>query len=66
MGKLPKIHSIGSVTSQLNKCEAANDTTNSHRSLELTAVLYDLTGEGLNLRLVLEFSWKQILLIPLN
>lgn len=66
MGNLLKTHSTGNVTSELNRCEAANDTMNSHQSLELIAVLYDLTGGDLNLGLVLKFSWKQILLIPLN
>lgn len=43
MENLPKTHSIGNVTSELNRCEAANDTMNSHQSLELIAALYDLT-----------------------
>lgn len=66
MGNLRKTHSAGNVISELNRCEAANDTMNSHQSWELIAVLYDLTGGDLNLGLVLKFSWKQILLIPLN
>lgn len=66
MGNLPKTYSIGNVTSELNRCEAANDTMNSHQTLELIAALYDLTDGDLNLGLVLKFSWKQILLIPLN
>lgn len=66
MGNLPKTYSIGNVTSELNRCEAANDTMDSHQTLELIAALYDLTDGDLNLGLVLKFSWKQILLIPLN
>lgn len=66
MGNLPKTHSVGNVTSELNRCEAANDTTDSHQSVELIAALYDLTDVDLNLGIVLKFSWKQILLIPLN
>lgn len=49
MGNLPKTHSFGNVTSALNRCEAANDTMSSHQSLELIAVLYDLTDGDLNL-----------------
>lgn len=66
MGNLLKTHSVGDVTSELNRCEAANDTMNSHQSLGVIASLYDLTDGDLNLGLVLKFSWKQILLIPLN
>lgn len=66
MGNLPKTHSIGNVTSESNRCEAANDTMSSHQTLELIAVLYDLTDGDLNMGLILKFSWKQILLIPLN
>lgn len=66
MGNLPKTHSMGNVTSEFSRCEAANDALSSHRRLELIAALYDLPGEDLNLGPVLEFSWKQILLIPLN
>lgn len=66
MGNLPKIHSVGNVISELNRCEAANDTMHSLQSLEVMAALYDLTDGLLNSGRVLKFSWKQILLIPLN
>lgn len=45
---------------------AANDTMNSHQTLELIAAFYDLSDGDLNLGLVLKFSWKQILVILLN
>lgn len=49
MGNLPKTHSVGNVTSELNRCEAANGTMSSHQSLELIAALYDLTDGDLKL-----------------